>query len=66
MHIRKTMFSLGVFFFGVGIIFAGGGVGLGGVTHCSQGYCYSVPYWIVPAIVSFLIAAILLAWSFVE
>gem|GEM_PF-6123113 len=66
MHIRKTLFALGVFFFGVGIMFSGGGVQLGGISYANEGHILGISYWIVPAIISFLIAAILLAWSLTE
>jgi hypothetical protein len=57
---------LGIFFFGLGIIFVGGGVPLGEITYEYNGYIYGLSDWVIPGIISFLLAAICLAWSIAE
>ena len=66
MHVRKPLFVLGLFLFGVGLVFVTGEIGLGGITYMNSGYGVSIGYAAFPAIVLFLVAAILLAWSFAD
>ena len=66
MHIRRHLFALGIFFFGVGLVFVTGEIGLGGVTYMNSGHGVTIGYAAFPAIVMFLLAAILLARSFAE
>lgn len=57
---------MGIFLFGLGIIFVEGGVPMGNISYEYNGYIYAVSLWVFPAIFSFLLAAICLAWSFSE
>ena len=57
---------MGIFLFGVGMIFVGDGIPLGEITYEHNGYFYGIPYWVIPALTSFLLAGVLLAWSFTE
>jgi len=57
---------LGIFFFGVGITFAGGGILVGGKSFTYGRYIIGIEYWVFPAMISFLLAGILLAQSFTE
>ena len=55
-----------MFLFGLGIIFVGGGVPLGEITYAYNGYIYGLSYWVIPAVISFLLAAICLGRSIAD
>jgi hypothetical protein len=57
LHVRRAVLALGIFFFGFGMIFVRGGIPLGGVTYASGGHIYGIQYWVIPAIVLFLLPA---------
>jgi hypothetical protein len=62
MRIRRTMFGLGVFFFGVGITLSGA---VAGYASLSSSLLTTTPLSLLyDAFASFLLAALLLAWSF--
>jgi hypothetical protein len=67
MRIRKPLFALGVFFFGSGIMFVSNGMPfLGEIRWESDNFTYAIPIWVFPALISFLLAGILLALSLAE
>jgi len=58
--------ALGIFLFGLGFIFIGGGVPLGEITYEYNGYIYGLQYWVIPATVSFLLGAVAMARSIAD
>ncbi len=67
MHVRRPLFALGIFFFGVALVFLTGGVSLGEINYFTSGFGFSsFSYSTIPALVSFLLAGILLAKSFTD
>ena len=60
MRIRRTVLGLGIFFFGVGIVLSGAVAGYSTLSFSVTATPWSL---LVDALLSFLIAAVLLAWS---